>query len=147
MRRLVGAWLLFILILFLKSDVLFRSTPDIAGIPEATSFSENGETAGRTPLAANRNTPHGKPSVAGTRYSSNPSRAEVDSAGRKLLFFFSTAPRDSLILLPGIGPVLADRIINARNGKRLFDTWDDLRAIKGIGPKKVEKLKRLAVAE
>lgn len=63
---------------------------------------------------------------------------------RNPLLFFSTAPKDSLVLLPGVGPVLAERIVNARTGKRSFTRWDDLLAIKGIGPKTVERLKKLA---
>jgi competence protein ComEA len=63
---------------------------------------------------------------------------------REPLLFLSTAPKDSLVLLPGIGPVLAERIASARTGKRSFTRWDDLLVIKGIGPKTIERLKRLA---
>jgi competence protein ComEA len=58
--------------------------------------------------------------------------------------FLSRAPADSLVLLPGIGPVLAERIAGARTGKRSFTRWDDLLGIKGIGPKTIERLKKLA---
>ncbi len=60
------------------------------------------------------------------------------------LAFLSTAAPDSLVLLPGIGPVIAERIANAASGKRPFTRWEDLLAIKGIGPKKLENLKRIA---
>ena len=63
---------------------------------------------------------------------------------RNPLIFFSSAPKDSLVLLPGVGPVLADRIVSARTGKRSFTRWEDLLAIKGIGPKTLERMKRLA---
>jgi competence protein ComEA len=39
--------------------------------------------------------------------------------------------------LPGIGPVLAGRIIAARP----FKSADDLRKVKGIGDKRYEKLR------
>jgi competence protein ComEA len=51
---------------------------------------------------------------------------------------------DSLILLPGIGPVLAERLENARTGQRSFRRWEELLAVRGIGPKRVEQLKKLA---
>jgi DNA uptake protein ComE-like DNA-binding protein len=62
------------------------------------------------------------------------------------LTFLSTAPQDSLVQLPGIGPVLAARIVNARAGKRLFTTWDELLSVPGIGPKTLSRLRRLAGA-
>ncbi len=59
------------------------------------------------------------------------------------LLFLSTAPADSLVLLPGIGPVLAERIVGVRTGKRSFTRWDDLLVVKGIGPKTLDRLKGL----
>ena len=59
------------------------------------------------------------------------------------LQFLSLAPPDSLVLLPGIGPVLAARIADARTGKSPYTTWNDLLAVKGIGPKTVERLHSL----
>ena len=41
---------------------------------------------------------------------------------------------DSLTLLPGVGPVLARRIQDARAEGLVFRTADDLRTVKGIGP-------------
>ena len=63
---------------------------------------------------------------------------------RNPLLFLSTAPRDSLQLLPGIGPVLAERIASTRSGRRLFTRWDDLLAVKGIGPKTLDRLRQLS---
>ncbi len=60
------------------------------------------------------------------------------------LLYLSTASVDSLILLPGIGPVIAERLASARSGKRLFTRWEDLLTIKGIGPKKLHRLRTLA---
>jgi predicted flap endonuclease-1-like 5' DNA nuclease len=64
---------------------------------------------------------------------------------RDPLRYLSTAPVDSLVLLPGIGPIIAQRLARARTGKRLFTRWDELLSVKGIGPKKLERLKNLAV--
>ncbi len=46
----------------------------------------------------------------------------------------NTCSLDSLTLLPGVGPVLAARIAEARQSGVLFCNADDLRRVKGIGP-------------
>jgi hypothetical protein len=50
------------------------------------------------------------------------------------------APPDSLELLPGIGKVLADRIVEYRQSHR-FNRAVDLTEIVGIGPKLFEQLR------
>jgi DNA uptake protein ComE-like DNA-binding protein len=50
------------------------------------------------------------------------------------------SPADSLELLPGIGPVLAARIIAFRDTAR-FETVEDILNIEGIGFKAYEKMK------
>lgn len=52
----------------------------------------------------------------------------------------NTAPADSLELLPGIGKVLADRIVEYRQHAR-FETEIDITAVRGIGPKMYERLR------
>ncbi len=52
----------------------------------------------------------------------------------------NTAPADSLELLPGVGPVLADRIVEYRKLKR-FEKEIDITEVKGIGPKLYERLR------
>ena len=52
----------------------------------------------------------------------------------------NTAPVDSLELLPGIGPVLADRIVAYRQ-ETLFVEPIDITNVTGIGPRLYEKLK------
>ena len=52
----------------------------------------------------------------------------------------NTAPADSLELLPGIGKVLADRIVEYRRFNR-FEKEVDITEVKGIGSKLYEKLK------
>ncbi len=52
----------------------------------------------------------------------------------------NTSPADSLELLPGIGPVLADRIVEYRQRKR-FEREVDITEVKGIGPKLYEQLR------
>jgi competence ComEA-like helix-hairpin-helix protein len=43
--------------------------------------------------------------------------------------------------LPGIGPVLAQRIMDFRDSVGDFQTLDDLRKVKGIGPAKFAEIK------
>ena len=50
------------------------------------------------------------------------------------------APADSLELLPGIGRVLADRIVAYRRDNR-FEREIDITEVRGIGPKLYERIK------
>jgi competence ComEA-like helix-hairpin-helix protein len=52
----------------------------------------------------------------------------------------NTAPADSLELIPGIGPVLADRIVAYREEHR-FEREIDVTEVKGIGPKLYEQIR------
>ena len=44
--------------------------------------------------------------------------------------------------IPGIGPSTADKIVKMRKSYGQFKSVDDLRAIKGIGPKRMEKMRK-----
>ena len=55
----------------------------------------------------------------------------------------NTALSGDLQLLPGIGQVTAERIIDYREQKGEFKSTDDIMSVKGIGPKKFEKIKNL----
>lgn len=52
----------------------------------------------------------------------------------------NSAPADSLELLPGVGRVIADRIIEYRQHHR-FETVVDLTEVNGIGPRSLEKMR------
>ncbi|MBU1049328.1 ComEA family DNA-binding protein [Candidatus Bipolaricaulota bacterium] len=58
----------------------------------------------------------------------------------------NSATSDELITLPGIGPALAQRIIEERRENGPFGTVEDLVRVSGIGPKTVEGLVDCAVA-
>jgi competence protein ComEA len=53
----------------------------------------------------------------------------------------NTADWPELSLLPGVGQVLARRIVESRQQSGPFIDHDDLRRVSGIGPKTVEAIK------
>ncbi|MBZ5527398.1 MAG: helix-hairpin-helix domain-containing protein [Acidobacteriia bacterium] len=59
----------------------------------------------------------------------------------------NTATADELQQVPGIGPVTAEKIIHMRRAYGRFKRVDDLLSIKGIGRKRLEKMRKyLAVS-
>src|SRR5271165_2951852 len=58
----------------------------------------------------------------------------------------NTASSGELQLVPGIGPSTADKILAMRKSYGTFKSVDDLRGIKGMGPKKLEKMRKYLVA-
>src|SRR5579859_767379 len=54
----------------------------------------------------------------------------------------NTANSQQLQEVPGIGPATADKILKMRKSYGPFKSVDDLRAIKGIGPKRLEKMRK-----
>jgi len=56
------------------------------------------------------------------------------------------ATREELELLPGIGPVKADRIVRWREEHGQFHSLEDLLGVNGIGPKTVARLRGSAFA-
>ena len=53
----------------------------------------------------------------------------------------NTADKSALDTLPGVGPALAERIIEYRQTKGSFNEIEDFKKVPGIGDSKFEKLK------
>jgi hypothetical protein len=58
----------------------------------------------------------------------------------------NSATRDQLMLLPGIKGAYADRILDERSRRGGFRSVDDLLGVKGIGPKRLERLRPFVTA-
>ncbi|MBU1042925.1 MAG: helix-hairpin-helix domain-containing protein [Candidatus Omnitrophica bacterium] len=63
------------------------------------------------------------------------------TTNRLAVINLNTATSSDLIELSGIGQVIAERIVDYRNAYGGFKTKDDLLKVKGIGLKKLEKIK------
>ena len=79
------------------------------------------------------------------RMPSDSLRREASEPNR--LVNINLATKAELTGLPGIGDVLADRIISQREEQGGFETISDLQKIKGISKKKLDKLKPLIAVQ
>jgi len=69
---------------------------------------------------------------------------EIDQTGPLSARFavnVNAADEAELMLLPGVGPALAGRIVASRQTSGPFADADDLRRVRGIGPKTVERIR------
>jgi competence protein ComEA len=67
-----------------------------------------------------------------------PSGAQALALGRRL--DLNTATEDELALLPGVGPALARRLVEAREDGGGFASWDAVDDVPGVGAAKLQTL-------
>ncbi len=67
--------------------------------------------------------------------------------GRELRVNIQLAGLDELVLLPGIGPVTAGRILAYREENGPFRTPEDLLNVSGIGPRTLENIREFIIFE
>jgi competence ComEA-like helix-hairpin-helix protein len=58
----------------------------------------------------------------------------------------NAATSEELQQVPGIGPATADKILQMRKSYGAFKSVNDLLAIRGLGPKRLEKMRKYLVA-
>ena len=78
-----------------------------------------------------------------------PERADAGGSAAKMAaadgkIHINTADEKKLDELPGVGPVMAKRIIEYRNEHGPFESVDDLTKIRGIGEEKLAKIREKA---
>lgn len=73
----------------------------------------------------------------------SPDRGSNQDSETVQLLNLNTASQEQLEDLPGIGPVLARRIIEERVRLNGFISLDDLLAVPGIGPGRLERIRSL----
>ncbi|TMQ28982.1 MAG: helix-hairpin-helix domain-containing protein [Nitrospirae bacterium] len=75
--------------------------------------------------------------------SDHPSTPAVPKRSHTGLLDLNRATEQDIDALPGIGPRLAERIMEYRQSVGAFHSLDELRAVKGIGKKKFERIRPL----
>lgn len=96
---------------------------------------------GEAPLPA----PSGAAAATPTsRPTQTPARASA-SASVQFPIDLNRATAEQLEAIPGIGPVLAQRIIEYRQANGRFNSVDELLEVRGIGPKRLEQLRAYVV--
>jgi competence protein ComEA len=56
----------------------------------------------------------------------------------------NSAKQEDLARIPGVGPKLAQALVEARSAAGAFQTWDEVDAVPGVGPSKLEALRTAA---
>ena len=79
--------------------------------------------------------------VVGSAAVDGPGAAEPGAAGGKV--HLNSATLEQLDVLPGVGPVTAQQIIDYRTANGAFQSVDELDAVPGIGPARLEQLRLL----
>ena len=75
--------------------------------------------------------------------SDQPSTAAAPKRSQPGLLDLNRATEQDFDALPGIGPRLAERIMEYRKSEGAFHSLDELREVKGIGKKKFERIRPL----
>jgi competence protein ComEA len=132
-RQRGAAYLLGLLVLGRVLDGLdlpFEAKPEKATASAAVDSSSSADSSGNGAALAVRPTSAVGEST-GSRTHPRAPRAGVD---------LNAAGAAELVALPGVGPVMAQRILEYRAAHGPFASLADLRRVKGIGPRTCERL-------
>ncbi len=98
-----------------------------------------------SPVNTNKEIPqYSQPSSHSQAYRNSVSEKQSGTLQRSRINI-NTASAQRLEELPGIGPAMAQRIV-AERSVRKFSSVEDLERVKGIGPKKLEKIRPYVTA-
>lgn len=121
-------------------SLLAQKEAESAGLPVAAENSVPPDTK----PADNVHQP--APAAAPVVITRTPARSEAQvPPRRKGLLDLNRASAEEIDALPGIGAVLARRVIDYRKSAGGFRSVDDLREVKGIGAKKLDRLRPLVM--
>ena len=122
-------------------------TGDAAGPVELTTGGGDRVTTAETSLPAGSPTETVTPPAAPASRTASRPTPTLGSPADEEMIDINSASVGELDTLPGIGPVLAERIVSHRESNGPYATVDDLEAIDGISAGMVEELRPFIVAE
>ena len=115
------------------------------GLPSIETF-EVGESlivANEAPLTVTRDSTFANDSLltkSDNNFESRPKKERKTVKKVNLPIRINSASIDELCALNGVGPKLAEKILEAKNAFGPFNTGEDLKKVPGFGKKKLEKL-------
>jgi len=113
-----------------------------ASTSASSTLASSEEDAAARPVVAAIPDPSGaKAKAVSTRTGSSNASKAPRTPERIPRLDLNRAGSAELQQLPGVGPVLANRIVSHRNLHGRFDKYEDLDDVKGIGAKMLEKLR------
>lgn len=121
-----------------------RTVPVVYGTrpaPESTTPAPPGTSTRTSTTTVTRDATTATPATATPAAADEPIDPHAPKPALTGTININTATAEELALLPGIGPALAKRIIEDREKNGPFETVEQLDRVKGIGPKKMEKLR------